>query len=180
MTRTTIITLLMLASIQGVAQMKSSKAKPFINGMFHTTWAINENYTLDPDDDEPLLIPNSIFGRLGFGYQLGRRWAASFNAGYDYHLQYFIHAIPTYGTLRYNISEDAGDTFFMEYSRGKLWRPSWKFEDGDYSAFGIGWRVMGTHKTHVLLKVTYHSKRIQNFENNRLSSLSFGVGFSIF
>lgn len=153
---------------------------PFVTGEFHTTWAINENYTLDPDDDEPLLVPNSVFFRLGAGYQFNRRISASAHLGYDYHLQYFINAFPTYGSLRYNISEDYRDTFFVEYSRGKLWRPSAKFEDGDYAAFGLGWTVTGSKSTHTVIKITYHIKRIKDFENGRLDSLSLGIGFSIF
>ena len=169
---------LFFSSIHSFSQEESKF--PFFSGIFHATFAINENFTLDPDDDQPLLVPNATFFRFEVGYQFNRRWAASFNFGYDYHFQYFINAIPTYGSIRYNITEQDRETFFAEYSRGKLWRPSFRFEDGDYSAFTLGWVIVGSKSTHLVLKATYHRKKLFGFENGRLDSFSLGVGFALF
>lgn len=46
--------------------------KPFFTGAANLTFGINEGYTLDPDDGEPLIIPSAILLRMGFGYEFKR------------------------------------------------------------------------------------------------------------
>lgn len=154
--------------------------KPYFTGSFSTTLAINEDYTIDPDDDESLLIPGAVLFRLGAGYQLDRRWQIGINAGYDHHFRFNINAIPFYGSLRYNVIEHDNDNFFVEYSHGKMWRPSFKYENGNYYGFGVGSQMTGESRWNLILRIDYHRKAIQGFKNGHLDSISFGVGFSFF
>lgn len=154
--------------------------KPFFTGSLNTTFAINENYTLDTDDGEMLLEPASVLLRLGVGYQLHRRWQVGINAGFDHHFRFGINAIPFYGSLRFNITEDEDDTFFAEYSHGKMWRPSVKYEDGNYYGFGIGSQITSSSRWSTIVRLDYHRKAISDFENGHLDSISIGIGFSFF
>jgi hypothetical protein len=69
--------------------------RPFFTGSTNLTFGINEFYTLDPDDGEPLIVPAAIFFRFGVGYEFKRRLAISFNAGFDDHWNYATNAFPT-------------------------------------------------------------------------------------
>lgn len=159
---------------------QEKKGKPFFTGSVNLTFAINEYYTLDPDDGEPLIIPAALFLRTGFGYQFNRRIAASFNAGFDYHWNYAVSAFPTYGTLHYNITEKDNNTLFIETSYGKMWRPSSKYTDGKYYGIGIGVQAIGEKRWNTLVRLDFHRKAILGFHNNRLDSFSLGIGFSFF
>lgn len=171
------ITLLSLSQ-----QLFSQEAyrKPFFTTSIATTLTVNENYTLDSDDGEPFFLPNSLIARIGFGYQFHRRVLASIHTGFDHHWGYSINAIPTYGTLRFNITKNDGDAFFMESSYGKLWRPSNRFSDGNYYGLGVGFEVQNTSSIKSSIRFKYHRKSILGFENNRLDSFSIGIGFSVF
>ncbi|MGY0407120.1 MAG: hypothetical protein ACWIPJ_01995 [Polaribacter sp.] len=153
----------------------------FITGTFNTTFTLNKNYVIfDSENEETLLEPAAILLRLGIGYQFNRRLAALVNAGFDHHGRFGINAIPAYGTLRYNIIEKHENTFFTEASYGKMWRPSSKFSNGNYYAFGFGWRIKGDSRWNFIVKIEYHRKAILNFNNGHLDSLSIGLGFSFF
>lgn len=154
--------------------------KPYFTGSLSTTFAINEDYTLDPDDGEPFLIPGALLLRLGAGYQFHRRWQVGINAGFDHHFRFDINAIPFYGSLRYNIIERDNDNFFAEYSMGKMWRPSSKYENGNYYGFGLGMQITGFSRWNTILRIDYHRKAIQGFDNGHLDSVSIGIGFSFF
>ncbi|MFT4576282.1 MAG: hypothetical protein ACI9SI_001204 [Polaribacter sp.] len=174
-----LLTLLLFTAI--IANSQESFKKPFFTGSLSTTFAINPNYTLfDTDDGEMLLEPASILLRLGFGYQLNKRWLASLHAGYDHHLQFGINAIPTFGKLTYNIMEDAGDTFFVSTSYGKMWRPSSAYENGKYYGVGVGWQIAGDGRWNTIVKIDFHRKKIANFKKGNLDSASIGIGFSLF
>jgi len=123
--------------------------------------------------------------RVGFGYQFNSRWAVSAHAGLDDHYKFNITAIPTYGSLRYNITESdddgEGDTFFIETSYGRMWRPTTKFEDGKYFSIGLGSQIAGDGRWNMIYRLDFHRKSILNFENSgHLDSISLGIGFSFF
>ena len=157
---------------------QENKNRPFFEGTFKLTFAINENFTLDPDDDETFLIPTATFFRFGVGYQFGKKFSLSLNAGYDHHFPYAINAFPTYVTARYNLWGDIEGSFFTQFSRGKMWRPSSRFEDGDYYNFGIGWQLFADSRWKPVIKILYHRKKIRGFEESgNLESISLGIGF---
>ncbi|CAI8343565.1 MAG: Uncharacterised protein [Polaribacter sp. SA4-10] len=174
---------LLFIALFGLYQPLFSQEKysiPFFTTSIATTLTVNENYTLNNDDGEPFLLPNSLIARIGFGYQLHRRVLVSLHAGFDHHWGYNINAIPTFGTFRFNITENDGDALFIETSYGKLWRPSSRFSDGNYYGFGIGIASKISSRIESSVRFKYHRKSILGFENNRLDSFSLGIGFSFF
>tara|TARA_B110000503_G_scaffold86076_1_gene131074 strand:- start:523 stop:1056 length:534 start_codon:yes stop_codon:yes gene_type:complete len=173
--------LLLIFSFSALGASSQEKlGKPFFTGTFNFTLGVNENYTINNDDGEYFIVPAAIFLRTGFGYEFKRRVAISFNAGFDYHWNYAVSAFPTYGTLKYNITEDDDDALFIEASYGKMWRPSPKYPDGNYYGFGIGVQVAGVNRWNTMVRLDVHRKGVYGFENNRLDSVSLGIGFSFF
>lgn len=154
--------------------------RPFITGSLNFTLGLNEHYTFSNDDDETLLEPAALFIRTGFGYEFKRRVAISFNIGFDYHWNYAVSAFPTYTTLRFNITENEDDAFFVETSFGKMWRPTNRYSDGNYHGFGIGTQIAGTERWNTIVRLDFHRKEIAGFDNNRIDSVSLGIGFSFF
>jgi hypothetical protein len=154
--------------------------RPFFTGDVNFTLGVNENYTLFNDDEEPFLVPSAVFFRVGFGYEFKRKVAIAFNTGFDYHWNYAVSAFPTYGSLKYNISESDDDTFFTEIRYGKMWTPSSNYPDGNYYGLGLGVQVAGEKRWNSIIRLDFHRKRIAGFKNDRLDSVSFGIGFSFF
>jgi len=173
-----VLTLFLFTSLLATAQ--KNNRTPFFTGSLSTTFAINPNYTINNDDEETLLEPASILLRIGFGYQLNRRWLASFHTGYDHHIRFGINAIPTYGKVTYNIVEDEGDAFFISTSYGKMWRPSANFENGKYYGLGVGWQIASEGRWNTTVKIDFHRKKIVNFKKGNLDSVSIGLGFRLF
>ena len=164
-----------------IHKAQEKKIRPFFSGTFKLTFAVNEDFTIDPDDDQPFLIPTATFFRFGVGYQLGNKFSLSLHGGYDYHFPYAINAFPTYVTGRYNVWGDFEESFFAQFSRGKMWRPSSRFSDGDYYNFGVGWQLEADSRWKPIIRLTYHRKKIRRFEDNgRLESISLGIGFIFF
>lgn len=176
--RKILLIIVFIISIKISAQEKIGR--PYITGSVNFTLGLNENYTLFNNDEETFLIPAAAFFRIGFGYEFAKRIGISFNSGYDYHWNYATSAFPTYGSLKYNISEREDDTFFVEMSYGKMWRPSIQYPDGNYYGLGIGAQFAGAKRWNGILRLDFHRKGIFGFKNNRLDSVSFGVGFSFF
>jgi hypothetical protein len=182
--------LLFFLFIATLASSQEKLGKPFITGSVNLTLGINEDYKLFSDADEilfddapvfndndrSLIVPAAVFLRAGFGYEFKKKVAISFNAGYDYHWNYAISAFPTYGALKVNIIRSS----FVEMSYGKMWRPSPKYPDGSYYGFGIGSQFGGNGRRNTILRLDFHRKGIYGFENNRINSVSFGIGFSFF
>ena len=155
--------------------------RPFFTGDVNFTLGVNENYEIGPDDDNgPLIIPSALLFRIGFGYEFKRKVAIAFNTGFDYHWNYAVSAFPTYGSLKYNISEKEDDAFFTEIRYGKMWTPSSNYPDGNYYGLGLGVQVAGEKRWNSIIRLDFHRKRIAGFKNDRLDSVSFGIGFSFF
>ena len=154
--------------------------RSFITGDVNFTLGINENYTLFNDDDETFLVPSALFFRIGFGYEFKRKLAVGFNAGFDYHWNYAVSAFPTYGSVKYNITEFEDDALFVEARYGKMWTPSGNYPDGNYYGLGVGVQVAGEKRWNTIVRLDFHRKGIVGFKNDQLDSVSFGIGFSFF
>ena len=152
----------------------------FLNADFNLTFTGNENFEFGNDNGESFFIPSGTLIRLGVGYEYKKRIAVSFNAGFDYHFPYSILALPTYVGLQYNVWKREDDAFFIRINAGKLWRPSKRFSDGDYGAIGVGWQFESGSRWKPNIKLMYHQKKIQGFENGKLESVSLGIGFTFF
>ena len=83
------------------------------------------------------------------------RVSLSVNGGFDFHWNYATSAFPTYGTLRFNITEDGGDAFFVETSYGKMWRPSNNYPNGNYYGVGLGWQIAGESRLNTIVKIDF-------------------------
>lgn len=160
------------------SQQKNGAA--FFNADFNLTFRINEHFEFGNDNDETFLVPSATLIRLGFGYEFKKRIAVSFNTGFDFHFPYSILSLPTYVGFQYNIWRRDDDAFFVRINAGKLWRPSKRFSDGDYRAYGIGWKFESDSRWKPTLKLMYHQKKIDGFENGKLESVSLGIGFTFF
>ena len=174
-----LLAIALLFTVQSISSQEKKKGFTFFTGSFNLSLAINEDYTIE-DDDQPLLVPTAIMIRTGFGYQFNRRLGISFNVGYDYHYKYVITAIPTYISIKYNLWENDHDAFFAEYGQGRMWRPTPKYPDGNYYNFGLGWQMNTGSKWKPVLQFIYHRKKITGFENGNLDSISIGFGFTFF
>jgi hypothetical protein len=165
-------------------QFSISQEKPgrvFFLGDANFTLGINENYQIGSEDESgPLIVPSALFFRVGFGYEFKRKIAIAFNSGYDLHWNYDVKAFPTYGSLKYNITEKEDNTHFVEIRVGKMWTPSSTYSDGNYFGIGLGIQVAGEERWNTIFRIDFHRKRSVGFENNRLDSVSFGFGFSFF
>ena len=169
-----------LCSIQ-ISFSQEKLGRPFFTGELNFTLGINENYQIGSDDNNgTLIVPSAVFFRGGFGYEFKKRLAVSVNAGFDYHWNYAVSAFPTYSALKYNIKEDEDETHFIEIRYGKMWRPSPNYPDGNYYGLGIGTQIAGSGRWNTVARIDFHRKGIIGFDNNRLDSVSLGIGFSFF
>ena len=160
------------------AQQKNGIA--FFNTDFNLTFKVNENFEFGRNNNESFFIPTEILLRMGFGYEFKKKLALSFNTGFDNHFDYSIGTIPTYIAFQYNIWSRDEDAFFIRFNAGRLWRFADRFSDGDYRAYGIGWRIDNGNKWKPIIKLMYHQKKIKNFENGQINNVSLGVGFSLY
>ena len=82
--------------------------------------------------------------------------------------------------MKYNITEDEGDAHFLEFSYGKRWTASSRYPNGNYYGVGVGIQVAGEERWNTIVRLDFHRKGIIGFKNNRLNSISLGIGFSFF
>ncbi len=160
------------------SQQKNGKS--FFDTNANLTFKLNENFEFGNTNDEPFFVPSEILIRFGIGYEYKKKITISFNTGFDYHFDYFIGTIPTYFTFQYNLWTKEDDAFYVLFNTGRLWRLAERFSDGDYRAFGVGWRFESGRKLKPTLKIIYHQKKIKNFENGSYDNISLGIGFTIF
>lgn len=175
-----LLALLLFFSTLQIFSQQQKESFPFFTSDLNLTFKINEHYELGNDNGDPFLVPSATLLRLGFGYEFKKRFAVSFNTGFDYHPYYSILSLPTYLSFQYNLWEKDDDAFFVKINTGKLWRPAERFSDGDYRAYGIGWRLESSSRWRPTIKLMYHRKNIKNFEDGKLESISLGVGFTFF
>lgn len=160
-----------------VTNAQEKNSHPFFTTDFNLTFGINENYELGNNNDEAFIVPTATLLRFGFGYEFYNRIAVSFNTGFDYHFRYSIMSIPAYVGVRYNIWKRGDqEALFLKINAGKMWRPAERFSDGDYKAFGVGWRLESAGRWTPTLKFMFHRKKIKNFKNGNLDSFSIGFG----
>ncbi|MFT5761353.1 MAG: hypothetical protein ACI8WA_000464 [Polaribacter sp.] len=176
----TVLSLFLITTFLAASQTKDKGS--FFNANLHLTFALNENYVLfEPDDGEYLLDFSAIFIRTGFGYRFNKRIESSINFGLDFHTRFNIQAIPSYLNLQYNLIANEDFKFFINGSYGNLWKPSSNFEKGKYHGFGIGFQGNDSYsRTNFVFRLDFHRKRIANFKNGNLDSVSLGFGISLF
>ncbi|MDG1039858.1 MAG: hypothetical protein P8H13_08140 [Polaribacter sp.] len=174
--------LLILLFTTLIATSQTKEKGSFFNANVNLTFALNENYVLfEPDGGENMLDFSAVFIRTGFGYRFNKRVESSINFGLDFHTRFNIQAIPSYLNLQYNVIANEEFTIFVNGSYGNLWKPSSNFEKGKYHGFGFGFQGNDEHsKTNFVFRIDFHRKRIANFKNGNLDSVSLGIGIPLF
>lgn len=175
----TLLSILLFSSLVANAQKKEKGA--FFATNLHLTFALNENYVLfEPDDGEHMLDFSAVFIRTGFGHRFNKHIEASINFGLDFHTRFKIQAIPSYVNIQYNLIRGDDFIFFANGSYGNLWSPSSNFEKGKYHGFGIGLQGNNEQRLNMVFRLDFHRKRIDNFKNGNLDSVSLSIGFQLF
>lgn len=175
-----LLPIIIFAFLSFITQAQIKTKSPFITGSINTTFGINEQYNLSDEGNGPFIVPASILLRTEFGYQFDERWATSINFGYDHHFRYAINAIPYYGSLKYNFIVKSSSAYFIETSFGQMWRPSSKFSNGNYYKIGLGLLSLSSSRWNGMLRIDFHRKKIADFKDGNLDSVSLGIGFSFF
>jgi len=176
-----IVLALIAVLIYQYASSQEKLGRPFFTGDVNFTLGINEVYQIGAaDNNGPLIVPSALFFRVGVGYEFKKRMAVALNSGYDLHWNYDTKAFPTYGSLKYNITEQDDSAHFVEVRYGKMWTPSSNYPDGNYYGIGLGIQAGGEERWNTTFRIDFHRKGIIGFKNNRLDSVSFGFGFSFF
>lgn len=172
---------LLIVLFSFVTYSQEKKEKRFYTFSVYGTVVVNENYVLfDKHDGENLLKLSGIFIRNGLGYQFHRRFVGSVNFGIDFHTRIGMQSIPGYFNIQYNIWENKDDQFHINCSAGKLWQLSSAFDNGNYYSMGLGWQLSGDKRKNTTIKLDYHRKTIDGFENGILDSVSLAIGMTLF
>jgi len=140
----------------------------------------NENfgeydYYLD-ETDKSFFAYKSILLRNGFDVKLNNFVSIGINLGFDWHPDQDILAIPYYLDSKFTLAQVDDDKFYIETGIGRLLKIGKAFERGNYYKVGIGYHISTESSYSFVLNLDFHQKKIANFENGRLNSLSFGFG----
>lgn len=147
----------------------------------NTTFMINENFgeydNYTDETDWSILAPNAILFRNGLDVELNKIVSAGFKIGLDWHPDFDLLAIPYFIDTKVNLVRNDNDKFYIGGGVGKLLKLSDVFERGKYYKLGVGYEISTSDKASVLVNLDFHQKQILEFENGRLNSLSFGLGY---
>ena len=166
-----------------------------INGTFYkislaTTLHINEDWTSDTNDDEPLIIPNGFFFNNTVGFQFDERSSISLNFEYDFYSKQALHFFPAFLEFKYNIIhfEDVFDegtiyqsNVFIRGGYGTLLSMGKSFEKGNFLRLGIGYQAqIDDSNNSILFGLDFTRKRFGFETLEGLSSLSIFLEFMVF
>ncbi len=155
------------------------------NGLFYkislaTTLTVNENYTINTDDDETLLNPSAFFFNNTVGYQFDKRTMLGLNLEYDYHSQQGLHFLPAYLNFQHNVIAD-DDNVFVRFGYGTLLGLSRDFEKGNLYKIGTGVQIFDDdYRNSILIGVDFTRKRFGYRTLEGLSSVSIFLEFMLF
>ena len=172
--------IILALTISSYTQAQVKEKQPFFIGNIGATFGINQQYRFGEDGNGPFITPKSILLRAEVGYQIDKRWSGSVSVGYDHHFTYSINSIPQFATIRYNFINKSSSAYFIDASYGRMWRPSNNFSNGNYYKLGLGIMSFSSSSWNGLIRIDYHRKKIAEFENGNLDSISLGIGFSFF
>ena len=147
-----------------------------------TTLKINEDWTIETDDDETFLEPSALFINNTIGYQFDRRSLIGLNFEYDWHSKQGLHFFPAYLSFQYNIiSFDSNDNFFIRGGYGTLLGVGKSFEKGNTYRFGFGFQGQADDNNNsLLIGLDFTRKRFGYRTLEGLSSLSIFLEFMVF
>lgn len=164
------------------------------SGLFYkislaTTLKINEDWTIETDDDETFLEPSALFVNNTFGYQFDRRSSIELNFEYDWHSEQGLHFFPGYLGFRHNIihfeelidDRYSQSNFFIRGGYGTLLSLGKSFEKGNIYKFGIGFQgQIDDYNNSILIGLDFTRKRFGYRTLEGLSSISIFLEFMVF
>jgi len=182
-----IFAILFIASTHVFSQDESidTKKEEKTSGFFYkislaTTLKINEDWTIETDDDETFLEPSALFVNNTIGYQFDSRSLIGLNFEYDWHSEQGLHFFPAYIGYQYNIL-DFDDKLFIRGGYGTLLGMGKSFEKGNMYKFGIGVQLYDKNfRNSFLLGLDFTRKRFGYRTLEGLSSVSIFIEFMIF
>lgn len=169
MKKTFVVLLFLIVSVNGFSQKQVN-----YNLSLNATLMLNEYF--GEYENESFLVPNALMIRNGFDVKLHKHFSAGINVGFDWHPELDLLAIPYFIDGKFNISQVDDDRFFIGAGIGKLIKIGKAFERGNYYKVGLGYEIGSGDTVGIQLNLDFHQKKIANFENGRLNSLSLGLG----
>lgn len=168
----------MLLSSMGIFAQKNIHYNFTVN----TTFMANENFgeydEFTEESDWNIIVPRALIFRNGFDVTVNNFVSVGLNLGFDWHKDLDVLAVPYYIDSKFTILSDGNDRLYIDGGIGKLVKLGNAFERGQYYKAGIGYQA-ATEKEHsFIINIDFHQKKIENFENGRLNSLSVGFGMS--
>ena len=152
------------------------------NFTINTTFTANENFgEYDAYFDEvdwSIIAPRALMLRSGIDVNIVKRLTAGINLGFDWHPDLEVLAVPYFLDSKFSVFQVDDDKLYLRVGVGKLLKFGESFERGTYNIVGIGYHISTIKKYSVIVNMDFHQKKIANFENGRLNSLSFGMGMS--
>ncbi|MDV7186861.1 hypothetical protein R3X25_06160 [Lutibacter sp. TH_r2] len=164
-----LLIVILLISIEAISQKQIN-----YNFSLNATLMLNEDF--GEYEDENLLVPNAFMFRNGFDIKLNKHFSTGVNVGFDWHPELDLLAIPYFIDGKFNIAQQDDDRFFIGAGIGKLIKIGKAFERGNYYKVGLGYEISSNDNFGIGLNVDFHQKKIADFDNGRLNSLSFGIG----
>lgn len=163
---------------------------PFYKISLAATLTINEDWTIETDDDEPFLVPSALFINNTVGYQFDKRSLLSLNFEYDWHSKQGLHFFPAYLGFQYNIFhyEDVMDdgsisqsNMFIRGGYGTFLSLGKSFQKGNMYKFGLGYQIqLSDNNNSILIGLDYTRKRFGYRTLEGLSSVSIFLEFMVF
>lgn len=150
----------------------------------NTTFTVNENFgeydEYSDETDWSILAPRAILLRNGFDINVAKCLTVGINLGLDWHPDFSLLAIPYYIDSKISLFQMDDDKLYFRVGIGKLLKIGKAFEKGKYYTCGVGYHISTMKNHNIIINMDFHQKKIADFENGKLNSLSFGMGMSFF
>lgn len=169
----------------GISQSVFAQDDIKTSGIFYKislagTLTVNENYTIETDDDETFIDLNGIFINNTLGYQFDEKSSIGLNLEYDYYIRQYFNFFPAYLNFTYNIL-DFDDKVFVRGGYGRLLDLGKAFEKGTMYTFGVGGRFYDENfKNSWLIGLDFSRKRFGYKQDEKLTSVSIFIEFMLF
>ncbi len=152
------------------------------NFTINTTFMANENFgkydEFSDERDWNIIVPRALMLRNGFDVTVNRFASVGLNLGLDWHEDLDVLAVPYYIDTKFTILRDGNDRLYFGGGYGKLVKLGKAFERGQYFKTGIGYQAATEKAYSFIINIDFHQKKMENFKNGRLNSLSLGLGMS--
>jgi len=144
------------------------------------TLAINEDYTVQTDDDETLVKLNGFFINNTFGLQVDERVSIGLNAGLDFYERQRLKFAPIYLSTHYNFIVDDSN-YFVRGGIGRLVKLGKDYENGTFYKLGLGIQIFDKNfRNSGLVGLDFTRKRFGYREEEKLSSVSIFLEYRFF